>query len=353
MNIDEEQLKNEIDKLLKDFYRIKSANEYRLKISSLNVLADAYENLTGEELDLDVPSIDVYLKNFEKVRSYLDEILEEYFCNQKEHNRLTGKIISTYTRSGFKSYNLEKNTSKLSRKKQLELINEFLLDFNPKICDLFNYLLMNNLISDNNTYDDNVTYFYHAKSKPYVMVESLNNVFDIDVLMHEIGHAYSIKMLENKSKTQSLNFTRNYYEMYSTYMELAFQDYLKKNHIKLRDAYILENSFFTYLFHYATLLKSCNECRIFEDFYMDDIEYINQAFAYGYGHYISLRVFDKYLSDKEGINDALNDFLSYQGLLTYDEQLNLFGLNRENLKDMKVLKKKLEMHNSGIKNYIK
>lgn len=354
MRIDEDKLKNEIYKLSKEFYKTKSFTDYRLKASTIVVLYQAYANLTGEVLDINIPELSYYNEKMYKIPHYLDEILDEYFINQKEHNKLSGNVLSTYNRSGFKDYNLEEGTSKINKKKQIELINDFLTDLNPKIYKEFNYLVMNNLIDDiYKPIDSNVTYFNHYKTKPYIMIEKLDNIFDIDVLMHELGHAYAIKNLENRSKEQSLTFTRSYHEMISMYMELSFQEYLKKNHLYLRDAYIIENSFYTYMYYYFNALKVCNKLKDDDSLCIHQMEYIDEAFIYSYGHYLALRIHEKSIKDKEGTNNALNDFLTYQGLLTYDEQLNLFGLNRDNLNDMKVLKKRLKNHTEELKKYIK
>lgn len=354
MRINEDKLKNEIYKLSRDFYKIKSFTDYRVKSSTIAVLYEAYTNLTGEVLDINIPEINYYIEKMYKLPHYMDEIMDEYFNNQKEHNKLSGNVLSTYNRSRFKEYNLEKGTSKINKQKQIELIRDFLNDLSPSIYKEFNYLIMNNLIDDiYKPIDSNVTYFDHYKAKPYIMIEKSDNIFDVDVLMHELGHAYAIKMLENKSREQSLTFTRSYHEMISMYMELSFQDYLKKNHLYLRDAYILENSFYTYMYYYFSALKACNKLKDDDTLCIHHMEYIDEAFIYSYGHYLALRVHDKKMKDEAGVNEALNDFLSYQGLLTYDEQLSLFGLNRDNLNDMKVLKKRLNNHTEELKKYIK
>lgn len=354
MRIDEKELKLEFNKLLKDFYKVRSYTDYRLKIISALVLSQSYNELTGKTLDLSVPNIDYYDDKLILKPGYLDEILDEYFNNQREHNKLSGKIIGTFHRADFKDYNLEQGTSKISKKRQYELINEFLLDLNPNIHKEFNSLLMNKRIdSTQKYYETNATYFNYYKGNAYVMVDKLENIYDVDILMHELGHAYAIKRLENKSKVQSLNFTRSYHELISMYMELCFQDYLKKNHIYLKDAYLIENSFYTYMYYYFLSLKSVNNIKDDESLCINDMEFIEEAFIYAYGHYLAMRIHENSMKDREGTNEALNDFLSYQGLLSYDEQLNLFGLNRENLNDMKVLKKRLNTHKEEIKNYIK
>lgn len=355
MRIDSEVIKKEADKIAKDLYKTKSLMDYRIKLSTLYVLEEAYENVVGEELEHEIPVFDFYMEKMPQYDSYLYEILGDYLINKKEHNALTGKIISTYHRSGFVECDMETATTKISRKNQLELINEFLFDLNPDIQKQFNYMHMNNLIdTEEKEYESNNTYYVFSKAKPYVLVDKCENIFDIDVLMHEIGHAYSIKKLENKSRIQMLNFSKTYYEMFSEYMELCFQDYLKKNYLYPRDAYIIENSYYSYLYYHSYALKKCEKVIENSGITCDDtLDYINQAFIYTYGEYLAMRIHEKRLNDKEGTEEALNDFLSYQGLLTYDEQLNLFGLNRDNLKDMKVLKKRLSNHEVGLRRYIK
>ena len=215
-------------------------------------------------------------------------------------------------------------------------------------------MLMNGLIdTENRKTNNNVTYSDCFNLKSYIIVEQLDNLYDIDVLMHELGHVYSSRMNDSKSKIQSIKHTRHFYEMFSLYMELCFIDYLKKNHILERDTAIVENSFYTFMYTYFYQLKLFNS--IEDDGYLHH-EYTGDlfdAFIYGYGHYLSMLIHERQLSDKEGTIEMLDDYLSYQGLMTYDEQLKHFSLNRDKLKDMKVLKKRLEEHNKLLDKHIK
>lgn len=353
MIIKEETIINDIKEIERELYRVKSFSDFSLKVSTLLTLADIYNALTNDRIEIHIPNNKFYLTKLNNSKGYIEYILDEYFNNRKEHNRLAGKILGTFHRSNFNSFELEEGTNKVSNKVIMELIDAFLIDFNPNMRKEFNYMLMNGLI-DTSLKEQltNITFFNFYASKPYILVDKLETIFDIDILMHELGHAYSLKMVENKSKEQSLSFTKQYYEMFSLYIELCFQEFLKKNHVFTKDALVIENSFYTYMYAY---FKGIKECKDFEDDYSlntVDMETIKDAFIYSYGHYLAMLLHEKRTINKEGTEDVLNDFLSYQGLLSYDEQLKLFDLDRDKLNDMKVLKKRLQIHNEEISKHI-
>ena len=353
MRIKEETIIKDIKEIERGLYRVKSYSDFSVKVSTLLTLADTYNALTNDKIEIHIPNNKFYLTKLNNSKGYIEYILDEYFDNKKEHNKLAGKILGAFHRSNFNSFELEEGTTKINSKVITELIDAFLIDLDPNMRKEFNYLLMNGLIdSDYKEQDTNITFFNFFKSKPYILIDKLENIFDIDVLMHELGHAYSLKMIENKSYNQSLSFTKQYYEMYSIYVELCFQEFLKKNHIFTKDALILENSFYTYMYTYFKGIKECNDIK--DDYTLNtrDMETIKDAFIYSYGHYLAMLLHEKRMDDKEGIEEALNDFLSYQGLLSYDEQLKLFDLNRDKLNDMKVLKKRLKSHNEEISKHI-
>lgn len=353
MRINEETIIKDIKEIERELYRVKSYSDFCVKVSTLLTLSDTYNALTNDKIEIHIPNNIYYLTKLNNSRGYIEYILDEYFNNRKEHNRLAGKVLGTFHRSNFNSLELEEGTSIISNKVIMELIDAFLIDLNPNMRKEFNYLLMNGLIDD--TFKEqgtNITFFNFFKSKPYILVDKLENIFDIDVLMHELGHAYSLKMVENKSYNQSLWFTKQYYEMYSIYVELCFQEFLKKNHVFTKDALVIENSFYTYMYTYFKDIKESNDIK--DDYTLNtySMETIKDAFIYSYGHYLAMLLHEKRMNDKEGTEDRLNDFLSYQGLLSYDEQLKLFDLDRDKLNDMKVLKKRLKTHNEDISKHI-
>ena len=350
--IDDKKLLNEINNIQKNFYRVKSYTDYLVLYEKISHLSILYRQLTGIELDIIIPNINNYYLKIDERKFNSDESLEQYYFNQKEHNKLSGKVLGTFNRSGINFSILDRDTSKISLAKQIELINAFLYDLNPKMQVLFNNMLKNNLI-DNSPVGlpeglGGVTFFDY-ETKEYILLKNSNRIKFVDYLMHELGHAYSYKMLENKSRKQQFSFGDTFFEMPSTFMELCFQDFLKRNHVYEEDRLKLQIDYFYKMHFFFFFLKNCKYVTLLDS---DNIRRMHYSYIYSYGYYLSMLIHEDKLKDKESTLERLDDYLSYQGLLDRDEQLKIFGLDRDKLKDMKVLKKRLESHNNDVDAYL-
>jgi len=352
MHINKEKLEKEIKEVSNSLYRSKSLSDYNCKLNTLLMLCNLYKDLSYDDIKITVPSIKEYNAYLYKKQGALDYTLDAYFFDRKEHSHLSGKVLTTYNRSGFYDRGGEHSTRKIDDKTKFELINDFLGDYDKRVQKQFNYMQMNGLI-DTNAKDiiDCATYSIFDKSKSYILLDKFKSIYDIDILMHELGHAYSFSVISNRSKSQSMTYHKSYYEMYSMYMELSFQEFLKKNHIFLKDALLTENNYYAFMYYYFNFLKNSNEIEDDDTLTFDDMEYIKNAFIYSYGYYIALLVHEKSMSDKEGTKERLDDYLAYQGLIDYDKQLEILGLTRDGLKNMKVLRKRLKTHVEDIEKY--
>lgn len=351
--IDDKKILNEINEIQKNFYRVKSYTDFLLLYNKISNLSILYRQLTGIELDISFPNINNYYSKVDLRKFNSDESLEQYYFNQKEHNKLSGKILSTFNRSGINFSILDKDTSKISREKQIELINAFLYDLSPKILELFNTMTKNGLIDNSPALlpegIGGVTFFDYG-DKEYILLKESNRIKFVDYLMHELGHAYSYKMLENKSRKQQFSFGDTFFEMPSTFMELCFQDFLKRNHILEEDRLKLQIDYYYKMHFFFNNLKNCKYVTVLD---FDNIRKMHYSYVYSYGYYLAMLIHEDKLKDKEATLERLDDYLSYQGLLDRDEQLKIFGLDRDKLKNMKVLKKRLDSHNKDINTYLK
>ena len=341
--IDELEILDKINRIQKDFYRTKSLTDFKLQYDALGHLINLYYNLTGERLPFIVPNINGYLnRNWEN-----NETLEEYFKNQKEHNELASKVLSTFNKSDFDYLYYIDKFSKISNNKLNELICEFLLSFNPKILTLYEKINRSGMIEYNSkNYGRNGgATIYDFNEQTYIVMNAAKDISRITPILHELGHAYAFHMLDNKSKKQKLKWYATYYEMPSSLMEIALNDFMRKNHILMCDTTLIRNIYLRRIEWYFEKLKKLNDKSKVDD--------IRTSFVYSYGYYLSLLISDKVQEDKDVILRQFDDYLSYQGLLNYDEQLELFGLDRNKLKDMEVLEKRLDEHNDGVKKYVK
>ena len=347
MTIDKNKLKKEILDLSRELYRTKSYTDFKNKYYTLEVLSEVYQTVGDDILEIIVPNNEDYARLFARMESALDYNLDAYFDDRKFHSSLSGKVLGTYNRTGFHDAKGEYRTTKVNKINKLELINDFLSDYDKRVQKEFNFMHMNNLIETESEYvDDAQTYFIFDKNKSYIIVPSCNNLFDIDVLMHELGHAYTLRVLESRGKKQALEEYKSYYELYPMHMELSFQEYLKRNGMK-RDSILIENNYLSFMYYYFSFLRESAKFNDDETLDISNMNYIKNAFIYSYAYYIALLLHEKN-SDKDSLKSRFDDFLSYQGLIDYDKQLEILGLTKDGLKDMKVLKKKISVHTSEL-----
>lgn len=352
MRINIDKLRDEIYKVANDLYRAKSFTDYKSKVISFLSLYQTYIDLTGTPLDLSVLDNKFYVPYLKQKPGHLKETTATYFDNQSMHTELANVILITFQLNDFLDLNRELSETIIPKKKQLDIVRGFLSDFDIRLYNHFNHMLESGLIDDSgDKLDTNTTYFVCALDKSYSVVDNCKRIDELSTLMHEVAHSYVQSDSLIRSRKQALEFHKSFYELYSMYTEYSFHNYLKKNHIYIRDALLTENAHYSALRAYSSTLNKCGQ--IGKDTFIDtdDLSFIVDAYEYTYALYLGLLLHEKSLSDKEGITERIDDFIAYQGLLDYDKQLEILGFTRDNIKDGKILSKRLKEHNNNLRKY--
>lgn len=354
MRINKEELLKEINELKRKQFRVKSVTDYlytQLSTSSCNIIYESIGGKNEDKREFCIPYYDEKIKNNLLLISYIPIIY--YFSNQQECNEISNNVINEYEKSGYIDYWMVNDLRNLSKKEFLEILREFLSSFDMRLYNTFENALDKKIIDldSEKGENQNETYANFISNRHYVLVDIKRNIYGLTVLSHELAHLYTFNELSRRSKKQLLYNGVSYNEMYSTFLEWAFVDFLKKNHILMRDAIITENELFA---HYADMICGLEECSNFEasERDWDVLEYIKNAYIYSYGHTIALALHERYLDDPKEVMKRIDNFIYSQGLLPIDEQLDVLGLTKEDLKDTKILAKRLQQHNLDMRKYV-
>lgn len=354
MRIDKEELLKEIDELKRKQYRVKSVTDYLYTQLDFITSSQVYESIGGkvkEKSEIIIPYYDEKTKNNLFLMSFIP--IYYYFSTQEYCNELSNNALTEFENSSFVDYWMVESLKRLSEKEFLEILREFLSSFDMRLFNTFENAL-NNKIIDLDTKkgeNQNETYAKFLNNKHYVLLDIKRDVFGLSVLSHELAHLYTFNELSRRSKKQLLYNGVSFNEMYSTFLEFSFVDFLKKNHILMRDAVIAENELFA---QYGQMMCSLKDCSNFDqsESDWDILQYIKKSYIYSYGYAIALLLHDRYLEDPKDVMKRLDNFIFSQGLLPIDEQLDVLGLTNEDLIDTKVLGKRLQKHNQDMKKYV-
>lgn len=206
--------------------------------------------------------------------------------------------------------------------------------------------------------------------KSYIVLSSRNEKLDLqklEYLAHELGHAVENKHLLNKHNNEFFDYKNLVFsEIASTFYEYEFLRYLQKNRIGLRDANNLVNTKNITTLSFLNEIKSFtvdsveidgdtylalndeyyvidnkNIERIFKKENSNDMAYVEFKFydplIYGLGGYIALHLSEIKKQDPKEFKKMWNNFLSMRTLMSYEDALRLFNINKEDFLSGRVI----------------
>lgn len=350
IRIDETKILRDIEKLVKDRERITSLTKYYYSTVDIYNLVRIYKELTGKSLEIKIHNDPKFSRYMQKYMSSIETDVYFYFLNQEEHTKLSNHILKTFEDSNFIDY-VRKLQTRFSEKEFFELARDFCGSYDDRLYKLLNTTLERNGIDMRGVNKTNATTNPMVTSNNHYIL--LPNQFDLEgivMLVHELGHLWACSVLDVRSKKQSMDASMTFYESYSHYMEQCFIKYLKNNHILLKETSIVENSYYLWLRDYFEELNRCKELKRDEE-NIEALELISESYQYSYGMLIGVLLHERYINEPIDTKKDIDNYLFNQGLVDKDKGLEMLGLTREGLKDIKILSKRLKEHNEFYRKY--
>lgn len=267
------------------------------------------------------------------------------------HTSSSKKVIENFNKVHFHSY--DGDLEKVSIRENIELVRDFLQQYDLEQLDYFDYLIKNNCIN----ISDRKLKFYQGISflslkKSYILCNNFGNINLAVTLIHEYGHTYS----SFKNNYQHLNKNLNLSEINSHYMEYMFLDFLIKNNLFGDDALLIQNRNYKDLYVRSLMLLiltsidnlKCEESYIIinEDaeikksiLKLQDVRYsellsltadtlnLHDILNYTYGNLMGLMYFAKYSDNPSKIKKELEYVI--KGKKTLRDIVTLDGLDKQ------------------------
>ena len=296
-----------------------------------------------EELSInDYPNIENYSNKSIGINE--DKLYDKY-CNQLLNDKAyhlefskNSKNIDYCKYQNLNNFSLQIEINPIDN---IELMCEFLNDYDTRIYNIFKQLLVENriIVTEKNTISNEMKtpawiLISYGSYHPYIVINSEKCISDSINLIHELGHAYDNQMKKsNKILYQKrINCLE---EVISCYFQFIYIDYLKNKNLFKKELqntkYIYNIPFVEYIDKIEAEYKKINE-KYIEDNILD--EYLN----YTYGIAIAYHFLERYKNDSEKTKKEINEFIVLNGQYNMMEMLEKFNLKNE-LVDSKILKK--------------
>lgn len=321
LNEDSSELKMQLDNLEKILPTVSSSLEAYDYVVSYNFLREYFNKPTiftrknialltffGKEYFHNLVTLKY---NFRINRNYHNKFLIDA---SKAVRNVYQTIKQEYTSLGYKDYRI------LGGKKDIELLNEFFLEEDPTLKDIFDDMRKAKRIyydkksqlpySFYNFFDGIPSIFLHPRQKNKWTLE------DSDSLIHELGHIKAEIDIYNQNPKKALQYSAYslYQEVMPYYYEQKFLDFLVENNIQKREA---KDIFYDNL---DLLVDSFDECRGL-DKWIFDCDDLLKNIQYCYGPVIASYLV-KYPETKES-------FFKFQYDIFHPSKLEEIGFTTE------------------------
>lgn len=333
---------NDINKVINKIKKCKSKSMYNIYLYELEALYYLCNNLGIE----DYPKIENYSSKSYEVND--DKLMKKYMKqllkDKKYHLEFSNneKIIDIEKSKNELNYVIDNN---INMDQIIEIMLEFLKDYDIELYNIFVKLYNENRIIINNTenYDctsELLTPAYTINSygtfTPYMVINYTDDLDDSVNIVHELGHIYDyIQVRSNKINMQKKMNCLD--EVISYYLQFVYTDYLSKKKIFDKN---IDNLYYGYSAPYIEYIGKIKEEYSILDKYNIYDSYIDEYLNYTYGVAIAYHFLEKYKVDPEKTKNDINNFIMLNGQYNMMEMLDIFNL-KEELLDSKILKKYL------------
>ena len=349
MDIDIIKLEDKIEDLLSKVPSAKSVTEYKYLVISLRTLNALYNDLTGNYYKVSTLGNHFYNKYIDsESKKLFNTRINICFSDSSFNSKLAYRLLKIYYDTDFLDYMASCSEEKLRLKDFIDIVYSFASSYDEKFYKIAHEMITDEKISvKNDSRCSTLNTIYDGDN--YILISGPFKIESAGSLIHELGHVYCHRMLDNRSKSQLYNDELSFYEFYSEFVEMLFYDYVRENNIKRRDALFSENAMLASLEYYLVDLYDAYELRnISVD--EDTLDVVNDAYEYSYGIVLAMYMANRYYEDKKDVITRCNEFMFMQGLNDSTKELNTLGITKDELLNGHALEKRLVRHNSDMKN---
>lgn len=350
MDIDIIKLENKIEDLLSKVPGAKSVTEYKYLVISLRTLNALYNDLTGNYYKVSILGNHFYNKYIDgESKKLINTRINTCFSDGAFNSKLAYRLLKIYYNTDFLDYMASYSEEELRLKDFIDIVYSFASSYDEKFYKIAHEMITDEKVSiKNDSRCSTLNSIYDGDN--YILISGPCKIEAAGSLIHELGHVYCHKMLDNRSKSQLYNDELSFYEFYSEFVEMLFYDYVRENNIKRRDALFSENAMLASLEYY---LVDLYDAYLLKDNLSDDkdtLDIVSDAYEYSYGIVLATYMANRYYEDKEDVRTRCNEFMYMQGLNNSTKELNTLGITKDELLSGHALEKRLVRHNSDMKN---
>lgn len=346
MDIDIIKLEDKIENLLSKVSSAKSVTEYKYLVLSLRNLNDLHNDLTGNYYKVSTLGNRFCNKYIDSESN--NTIINKCFSDSAFNSKLAYRLLKVYYNTDFLDYMASYSEEELRLKDFIDIVYSFASSYDEKFYKIAHEMITDEKISIKSNCE-NYTLKSIYDGDNYILISGPCKIEAAGSLIHELGHVYCHRMLDNRSKSQLYNDDKSFYEFYSEFVEMLFYDYVRENNIKRRDALFSENAMLASLEYCLVDLYDAYELRNL-NINEDTLDIVSDAYEYSYGIVLATYMANRYYEDKEDVRTRCNEFMYMQGLNDSTKELNTLGITKDELLSGHALEKRLVRHNSDMKN---
>ncbi len=292
--------------------------------------------------------------------------------DKKNLFNISKTVIESFISSNFPFYHdYNKELPRMNVKQIKEIVLDFLNSFDVNTANKLQEKIKENKVFITRLEETNGGFLnpFEILNDGIIVVNNIDgyNLEFAKYLVHECGHLFELEHLysQNRRIYRNNSMLTPYYEVSSSFLEYAFLRYLKDNRILNHSIDIMLNEFFLELFvgnfymHILCMKNNIDSEYIYitEDnikeyansimersnyygplYYDKGLDYRN-SFIYPIGELMAIYLYENYKQGKENfIKEFKRSFLIYPSNPTL-ESFNKVGINYQELKEGKVLKR--------------
>lgn len=263
--------------------------------------------------------------------NYLNLYYQLNYKPMLEYNKKLCKM-SSYIKRTISIPKVVYMKDRLNIKQTYQIANDFLNYFDKNMYDYFNYLTNKQRVFLGNVDCEGMATHANHVIEPYIILTPNETIDDSLTMAHELVHAYLLNKQRYFCEAEDLLYMiNNYYEVYSIFIELVFQEYLIDHKIFQHD--VIECA-----------KKEIGDLCCYLDSFKDSAYLDHDVESYCYGHILAYHFYNQYkINPKEAKNNIYNFMLDAKD---HEKMymLNHYGLTMENIVNAKKLKRYINKH---------
>lgn len=175
--------------------------------------------------------------------------MDEFKKNKQFLNDFYYNLINIY-KDNFNNIKPSIKLDNFNKNEKRTILKSFIEKYCINDIDYINYLIENRTIFESTSYYSGKCLSIY-KNESIILINPKNTLYDIQVLIHELGHAIDKKTIESSKELFKYLSLSDYVEYNSRYLEKKFIDFLKESNINCE---ILEHNFNSITYRYFMIM---------------------------------------------------------------------------------------------------